>query len=394
METSLGILMITHHRSFKAVARSRPMAESLARRGHRVTLVATSDNRRFGAEFSTSNGVRIVEAPDLLWGRLRSGWDLWDLVNRMALLRKDGHYDLVHCFETRPATIYPALDVVRRQRVPFVTDWNDWFGRGGLITISRPRWYRAIFEGIETYYEEAFRTRAAGLTVISTALGRRGVALGVPESRICHIPGGVIASEIPARTIGECRSKMGYPADQPILGFASADSHLDLEIVMQALRIVARTHPDVKLLVSGRPSRHVVDLVNSHGVQENVALIGFVTSDDLAWHMGAADLFLLPFPETVYNRGRWPNKLGLYMCLGRPTVSNPTGDVKTAFERHHVGLLAEWDPEDFAAKILMIIEDPVLARELGTNGRRVALTEYDWDKLIVRLEDFYEEVLG
>jgi glycosyltransferase involved in cell wall biosynthesis len=144
-----------------------------------------------------------------------------------------------------------------------------------------------------------------------------------------------------------------------------------------------------------RPNgKRVVDLARSYDVQDHVVFIGFVTSDDLAWHMGAADLFLLPFPDTVYNRGRWPNKLGLYMCLGRPTVSNPTGDVKASFERHHVGLLAQWDPADFAAKILTLIDDPVLARELGANGRRVALTEYDWDKLIVRLEDFYEEVLG
>jgi len=371
------------------------MAESLVRQGHKVTLVLTSDDRRIGTQVSTSKGVRVVEAPDLLWSRLRSGWDVWDLLNRMAFLRRDdGNYDLVHCFETRPTTIYPALDFVRRRKLPLVTDWNDWFGRGGLITISRPRWYRALFERIETYYEEAFRARGAGLTVISTALAQRAAALGVLEDRICHIPGGVVPTEFPERSIVECRMKMGYPADVPILGFASADSHLDLEILMEALRIVAHTHPDVRLVVSGRTSKRVVDLVRSYDVQDHVVFIGFVTSDDLAWHMGAADLFLLPFPDTVYNRGRWPNKIGPYMCLGRPTVSNPTGDVKLLFERHRVGLLAESDPGDFAAKILTLLESPELARELGVNARRVALDEHDWDKLVSRLEDFYDELLA
>jgi glycosyltransferase involved in cell wall biosynthesis len=395
MGKPLDILMITHHRRFKTAARSGSMAKSLVRRGHRVTLVVTSNERRFGTEVSTSNGVRVVEAPDLLWGRLRSGWDVWDALNRMAFLRKDdGHYDLVHCFETRPTTIYPALGLARRRKLPWVTDWNDWFGRGGIITIARPWWYRALFEGIETYYEEAFRSRAAGLTVISTALAQRAAALGVPEDRICYLPGGVLCTEAPARSTDECRQKLRYSIDSPILGYASADTHLDLEIVMKALVLVRRTHRELKLIVSGKTSKRVVDLVRSYGLQENVVFIGFVTSDELAWHMGAADLFLLPFPDTVYNRGRWPDKLGLYMCLGRPTVSNPTGDVKELFDRHRVGLLAKWDPEDFAAKILTLIGNPALSRELGAQARRVALTRYEWDNLIVRLEDFYDRLLA
>jgi glycosyltransferase involved in cell wall biosynthesis len=360
-----------------------------------VTLVVTSDDRRRGTEVSMSSGVRIVEAPDLLWGRLRSGWDLWDLLNRTRFMRKDnGQYDLVHCFETRPTTIYPALDLVRKRKLTLVTDWNDWFGRGGIITVSRPWWYRALFGRVETYYEEAFRVRAAGLTVISTALARRAAALGVPEDRICYIPGGVIPADVPLRSIEECRTQMGYPADAPILGFASADSHLDLEVVIEALRIVRQTHPNVKLIVSGKASKRVLDLVTASGLQDQVVLTGFVSNEDLAWHMGAANLFLLPFPDTIYNRGRWPNKIGLYMALGRPTVSNATGDIGPLFSRRRIGLVAAWQPEDFAERILALVANPALAQELGANARRAALTEHNWDNLVTRLERFYEASLG
>ena len=187
---------------------------------------------------------------------------------------------------------------------------------------------------------------------------------------------------------------MGYPPDSPILGYASADTYFDLELVLEALRVVARTHPNVKLVVSGKTSKRTVELVRAHGVEDNVVFIGFVSSDDLAWHLGAADVLVLPFPDTVYNRGRWPNKIGLYMGLGRPTVSNPTGDLRPLFERHRIGLLAEPNPEDFAAKIVTLVENPGLARELGTNARRVASSEHDWDNLVARLERFYDELLA
>jgi glycosyltransferase involved in cell wall biosynthesis len=163
---------------------------------------------------------------------------------------------------------------------------------------------------------------------------------------------------------------------------------------MDALRIGVRSHPEMKLIVSGKTSQRVVDMVRSYGVQDNVVFIGFVSTEDLAWHMGAANVFVLPYPDTIYNRGRWPNKLGLYMCLGRPTVSNPTGDVKALFEHRRVGVLANWDPEEFAAEILGLVENPELARELGANARQVAVTEHDWDNLVSRLEDFYVRLLA
>src|SRR3990172_1332446 len=168
--------MITHHRRMKADARPHAMARELVGRGHRVTLIVTADRRRARVIGSEWDGVRVIETPDLLWVRLRSGWDPWSLLNRAVFLRRDEWvYDIAHCFETRPATIYPALVYSSANNLPIVTDWNDWWGRGGIIDELRPKWYRFLFGGVETYYEEAFRTRGAGLTVISTALVQRAV---------------------------------------------------------------------------------------------------------------------------------------------------------------------------------------------------------------------------
>ena len=222
-------------------------------RGHQVTLIVTSENRRIGIVEDKWDGVRIIETPDLLWGNLRSGWDLWGLLNREVFLSRDkGSYDLVHCFETRPATIYPALQYCHRHNLPLVTDWNDWWGRGGIIEKKRPRWYTFLFGGIETYYEEAFRKKAAGLTVISSALGRRAIGLGVSPERICFLPGGAFSDFFLPRQKEICRNKFGMPLSTPILGYSRYDSMLDLEVVLHALSIVAKRYPSVKLIVTGK----------------------------------------------------------------------------------------------------------------------------------------------
>jgi glycosyltransferase involved in cell wall biosynthesis len=400
----LNVLMITHHRRLKIGGRSYPMAKALVRKGHKVTLMTISNRRRFGTVEYMDHGIRLIETPDLLWGQLRSGWDLWDTLNRFHYLGQDRTpYDLVHCFETRPATIYPALHYLRRKPVPLITDWNDWWGRGGIIDEARPAWYRTLFGPIETYYEEAFRTRGDGLTVISTALLQRGVGLGMDRERICYLPGGVQEGALDVPDKEACREWIAaydtergsvYAGTDPILGFASADSHWDLDIIMDALALVAEKYPRTRLMITGKAGEEILSLARSRGVEQNIELTGWVDREALPYYLGCADVFLLPFPDAIRNVGRWPNKIGLYMGVGRPTVTNAVGDIKPLFEQHNVGLVAEWDPLDFAQKILYLLENPETATRLGQEARQVAATEYDWSSLITRLETFYETTLA
>jgi glycosyltransferase involved in cell wall biosynthesis len=393
-DRSMNILMICHHRRHKAVPRPHAMAKHLVERGHHVTLLVIDETRRFGISTSMWDGVQLVETPDLLWGRLRSGWDPWDTLNRLNYLSKDKtKYDLVHAFETRPATIYPALYIANKHKIPLVTDWNDWFGRGGIIALNRPKWYRFIFGGVETYFEENFRAGARGLTVISTGLKERAIDLGISPERILQLPNGTFPDLFVPRPVAECRQHVGLPLNIPILGFSSADSHFDLEVIMDALVLVARQFPDVRLLITGNASHTVMDLANARGVGERLIMTGLLPFEELPWYLGCADLFLLPLPNTTYNCGRWPNKMNDYLSLGRPTISNPTGDIKTLFEHETVGLLAQESAEDFAIKITSLLENKTTATQLGSNARRVAVEQFDWRVLIPRLEDFYLKVL-
>jgi glycosyltransferase involved in cell wall biosynthesis len=391
----LNILMISHHRRYRITTRQHPIAKNLVDRGHQVTMMVTANTRRVGIEESEWDGFKVVEVPDLLWGRLRSGWDPWSIFWRTRYLSQDdSEYDFVHCFETRPATIYPALYLCKQMQIPFFTDWIDWIGRGGLVTVNRPVWYRYLFGGIETYYEEAFRARAAGLTVISNALAQRAVNLGVPQERIFHMPGGSFPDLFQMRSTIECRKRVGLDGYGPIIGFSSSDTHLDLEIVFAALAIVAQDYPQIKLLITGRAKDSIIKLAQNYQVEDRLILTGFLPFEELPWHLGCADVFVLPFPDTVYNRGRWPNKICDYMSLGRPTVSNATGDIKQLFEQHQIGFLARWDPVDFANQLMWLLDHPELACQFGNNARRLAVEKFDYSILVEKLEGFYYQILS
>lgn len=395
VKKELNVLMITHHRRFKTVYRSQTMAKHLVNRGHHVTLMTIADERKYGITITDWDGVYTVETPDLLWDRLRSGWDIWDIINRVLYLRKDLHsYDLIHCFETRPATIYPALFHSRIREIPLLTDWNDWWGRGGIIEELRPKWYRYLFGGIETYYEEAFRTRGVGITVISSALGERALKLGVSPEKVCHIPGGANTNLFKPRNKEECCQRVKFQSQGPILCFSSLDSHLDLDLVFRSIGLVSQKYPEVKLIITGNINHHCKEAIKKHNVEKFVFLTGFLPIEELPWYLGCADIFLLPFENKISNAGRWPNKIGDYMAMGRPTISNPVGEIKKLFETYEVGLLAEWDPTDFAHRILTLLKYPNLAQQIGKKARKVAVTIYDWEIITKRLEKFYYFLLS
>ena len=102
-------------------------------------------------------GVEVVEAPDLLTGRARTGWDPWNTWRRALGLRTRS-FDLVHAFDSRPVVIYPALLLQRWTGAALFMDWADWWGRGGWIH-DRSGWFvRTFFGPFETWQEEAFRS--------------------------------------------------------------------------------------------------------------------------------------------------------------------------------------------------------------------------------------------
>jgi len=105
----MNILFLNHNvaRRGGTFYRAYHFARHLVRRGHSVTLLTISPHRRWGFDLEECAGVKIVHIPDLLWGVGRSGWDPWDVVNRIGYLRGQA-WDIIHAWDCRPVVILPA----------------------------------------------------------------------------------------------------------------------------------------------------------------------------------------------------------------------------------------------------------------------------------------------
>jgi glycosyltransferase involved in cell wall biosynthesis len=357
----------------------------LARRGHQVTLMATSPERRVGIRLRQSEGLAQVETPDLFSGSLRSGWDPWNILNRVYWLRNQ-NFDLVHVFEGRPTAIYPALYIRNRLRIPLVMDWCDWFGKGGSVEERPNRWMRTLLRPVETYYEEHFRTQADRTTVICSLLHQKALDLGVSSNTILDLPNGSDTERLRLIERSAARQQTNLPDEAFIIGYVGTIFLRDGLLMAEAFNRLLEQTPQARLLIAGYCP---LDLRPWVSQPERVIQTGLLSEAELNAYLAASDIFWLPLSDTNANRGRFPLKLTDYMAVGRPVVATRVGDVQTVLEETTAGLLSQPEPEDLAAQTLRLYHDRPLQQTLGANARRAAETRFNWANLVVQLEELY-----
>lgn len=376
----MRVLLLNHNCRFGGTwYRVMPIATRLAARGHRVTVLTVSPDRRWTSSWSEADGVRVGEMPNLNQGNSGEGWGPIDVLRRLAHVAAH-RYDVVHMFDHKPNATFPGFPA-RLRGARLVADWADWWGGPGGINDVPHRRFPAIgkFEG---WWEERSKRWAGRVTAISTVLRRRALELGIPPGRVLHLPSGAAVDRIAPEPVEAARSALGVPPGRRIAAFIGMGQG-DLEVVMRAQQAV----PELWLMVVGRALPAVLALAREHGTADRLWRTGFVPDAEVGRYLACADVAVLPLADRAANRGRLPNKLLDYMAAGRAVVASPVGDVRDIVERHRAGVLA--DDAGFAAALARLLEDRDLREACGRNARLAAETEFAWHGLIDRLEAFY-----
>ncbi len=367
--------------------RALALGQALVSRGHSVTLMTTSRERRLGRRVSGTPRLRIIQFPDLFSGKLRNGICPWNTSRRLAALREE-RYDLIHAFDTRPVVIFPALYGRRKNKAPLILDWADWWGRGGTMRQRSGRLYERSLGRFENFFEEHFRKYADGATVISTALGERLQNLGYPASRIHLLRQGASQAPPAPPDREECRRRLRLDPGALYVGYLGALFPGDARLLFDSLLFLKERKPHARLILIGR---HGLGLSAKRIPVGDVIESGEVDAERIPLFLGACDLLTLPLERTVANQGRWPSKVGEYFASGRPVVATRVGDLGTIFEQEGIGVPAEDDAESFGRALIALSENPVRCADLAARASSYAHRCLRWDLIAEKLEAFYED---
>jgi glycosyltransferase involved in cell wall biosynthesis len=379
----MRLLFLNHNvRGSGTYLRAFGLAREVVARGHSVTLMTTSAGARLSMLARKTDGVEVVEAPDLLWGRGRTGWDPWNTMRRQRALRGRA-FDLIHAFDSRPAVIHPALAVQRWSGAPLYMDWADWWGRGGWIN-ERSGWtVRTLFGPVETWYEEHFRTNAAGTTTISSALAQRAVTLGVPRQTVMCLPNGCDPNRVRPDDRAAARARLGVRMNDKVVLHVGVLTNGDYALLRGAFERARKSMPDLRLTLAGRTAIPVT-------VGDGVRVTGAISEGVLHDWLAAANVCVVPCRDTIGNAGRWPSKVNDYLAAGRAVVMPRVGDVGALIEKTGAGWVTAATPEALAAGMLAAMCDAKGCEAAEQRARGLAETELAWSQLSERLLSFYQ----
>ena len=107
----------------------------------------------------------------------------------------------------------------------------------------------------------------------------------------------------------------------------------------------------------------------------------------------AADATLTIFAPYKSLQTNSPNKLFDSLAAGRPVVVNVDGWLRSIVEDNRAGLyVPAGDADALADALVRLAREPELREELGRNGRRAALRDFDAGLLAGRFRETLEAV--
>jgi glycosyltransferase involved in cell wall biosynthesis len=204
---------------------------------------------------------------------------------------------------------------------------------------------------------------------VTGVLARTVERYGVATSRITVIPNGVNPERfrvIPDRDLA--KSKLGLPP-RVVLGFAGFVRNWNA--VHRLIDFVAQHHTrlDLHILVVGDgPARSFLEQhARERGVADRLTITGIVERDEVARHIAAFDIAVIPSVNPYAS----PLKLFEYLQLGRAIVAPNTDNIREILIDGHDALL--FDPgndEALKAALLRLCTDPALRIRLGDSARQ------------------------
>jgi hypothetical protein len=188
-----------------------------------------------------------------------------------------------------------------------------------------------------------------------------------PENKIVMIPHGI--PDVPFIDPNFHKDELQIPGRRSILTFGLLSPNKGIELMIQSLPMIAEKYPDVIYIVLG--ATHPAILQNSgekyrtdlermareYGVSNNIMFINkFLELDDLCRHIGAADIYVTPYPSQEQSTS---GTLAYAIGAGKAVVSTPYWYAKELLADGRGALVDFSDYKGMASTIIRLFEDEV-----------------------------------
>ena len=345
----------------------RELTKHLQDEGHQVSVFApVSDEDRINEDWLVNAGKPISipvngSVARVLFGPIAS--------SRVKQWISQGDFDLLHLHE--PAIPSLSLLACSAATGPMV----------GTFHVSSPK-QKAIY-AIGPILEPIVEKLTARIAVSESA---RQTLKDHFDTDAVVIPNGIESSQ--------------YASAQPTihwrnphtLGFIGRfeEPRKGLQILLDALPIIARFIPDVRLLIAGPGDGDELIKKLDIGLRNRIVFLGFLTEQEKASFLKSITVYVAP------NTGGESFGIILTEALsaGTPVVASDIPAFQAVLENGDAGLLFKnGDSPDLAKVLIGLLRNEQLQQNLSSKGK-LSSQKYDWQVVADQILSVYEMAMA
>ncbi len=400
----MHILLI--HQAFAALdepggTRHHELARYLARRGHRVTIIASPVSY-------------ITGVPSSLSPTLEAGGE-----GKITILRAPTYRALHRSFVHRTLAFFSFMfssfftglgvrdvDLIWGTSPPIFQGWTAWLlarlKRVPFLFEVRDLWpYFAIAVGVLTNpilirmseWLERFLYRGADRVMVNSP-GFIAHVEGRGARHVELVPNGADPSMFDPSDDGDAFRKSHNLKGKFIVLYAGAHGlSNDLDVVLEAAHLLKDTPlVQIVLLGDGKEKPRLITRAAQMGLK-NLTFLPPLPKRRMPEALAAADACLAILKPLEAYKTTYPNKVFDYMAAGRPVVLAIDGVIRRVVETAGCGIFVPpGEARALAEAIRALAADPEQAREMGRKGRRYVERHFHRAALAEKLAALLEEM--
>ena len=171
-----------------------------------------------------------------------------------------------------------------------------------------------------------------------------------------------------------------------------------VNILIESFSQIANENPDIDLVLIGKGDSAAEEEVfrrqsGQLKLSGRVHFLGQLSRTEVPAYLTGAKVLALARPASIIADAGFPSKLTEYLSTGKPVVVTKVGEIPCYLTDNENAFLSEPDSaEEFAGKLRYVLDNYEHALAVGSNGKRLTETVFNYNFQAVRMIRFIKSL--